>query len=121
MTRLIFISALILLPPLYFQSAAAAEEQELTTLRRIGQPKGNFVNGAGVLSIEYVEATYQNVGEVTATGIRVTATLPNGKTIDLMGPDTLERKKKAVYSNKGFEVVKSGRKIRTSSSCDNCR
>jgi hypothetical protein len=110
---LVFVIAL-----LGFTPAASAEQ---TTLRQVGSVEGTFTNGAGILSVENINATFRNVGEVTAESISVTATLPDGKAIALKGPESLERKKSGTYTSTGAEPVSSNKKLKASATCDNCR
>lgn len=95
--------------------------EQLTTLRVVGAPDGRFVKQAKLTIITDVEAVVRNVGDFKAEGIHVRATLPDGRVIDLLGPDNLEPNKKAGYKNSCFEEVKSKKSIRVEASCSNCR
>jgi len=96
-----------------------------TTLRAQGKPKGLFRFGKGV-QFEHVQYTLQNVGEETAENIKVSVKIPGGRWINLTGPKSLKRKKKATWAWAGkLDVTKhyhrTQKKLVPSVKCKNCR
>jgi hypothetical protein len=86
----------------------------------VGAPKGTFEYGR-LIYLNAVEVSVRNVGTVTASGIQVTATLPNGEKQQLSGPTELEKNRTAVYRASTSIAIVNAREIEASITCSNCR
>lgn len=101
------------------QSAAAADGQ--TRLRVTGTELTYKAQGSSQV-MQTAQATVQNVGTVEATGIIVSGVMPDGKSQEMSGPDTLSPNKKATYFWQGStKVLVKNAKISASATCGNCR
>ncbi len=99
---------------------ALAAEEQLTTLRVVGQP---LVKTEQILTprISEVQATIKNHGSAEARGIRVEAILPDGQREELHGPDRLGKNKSATYSRSMYELITKPGKVTIKVECENCR
>ena len=101
--------------------ALAATEMELTTLRTVGAPKGQFQSSSSGAMLGKTEVSVRNVGDVAATGVTVAVEVPGGKQASLSGPSTLNPNQTATYSADVSERIISTQKLKAVVACDNCR
>ena len=98
-----------------------AGESEKTTLRLVGEPKGEFVTSMGAVYVRTVEVKVRNAGDRDALKVKTSVTIPGGKSFELDGPETIAPGKTASYKKDIEEYVLTTQKLKASFSCDNCR
>ncbi len=108
------------------ESESRPKPSQLTRLRVIGKPKGEFYHFdewrvGNYLMLGKVDVEVRNVGDVTAENITVTASVPSGGSVNLRGPASLTRNTAAHYSAEVHERVKSQSNISAKATCSNCR
>jgi hypothetical protein len=101
--------------------ASAIDDGDLTTLRSIGDPKGEFRSNGGAVLLRRVDIQVRNVGDVVAEDVKVAVEIPGGKRAMLKGPAKLGPNKTAIYSDDVKEGISGTQKLKAVLSCKNCR
>ena len=100
--------------------AQDSERAEMTKLRIVGKPEGEWHYGRQ-LRLRYISANVKNVGRVTAERVSVVIKIPGGERVELNGPESLEPNEKRLFSAKTNKVIIKEGKLKGKASCYNCR
>lgn len=104
------------------QAEQPEKKLRITTLRVEGSPQGEFIKyRATYPTLVKVTIAVRNVGSETADSVVVSVILPDGETVPLVGPGSLKRNEKALYSRPIRQQIKSNNPLRAKLECTNCR
>lgn len=97
-----------------------AESVDAAWLKQIGSPEATWSVASGVTQIKHLQVEIRNLGSQTAEDIAVSAILPGGQSVQLKGPQTLEKNKTGAYINDGVANTAHQGSIKVLIECSNC-
>jgi len=106
--------------PATLSTTPSPPQVQLTTLRIVNGPTGDWERGQ-ILYLIRVNLELYNAGSFDAAEVNVVVNIPGGKEIELTGPKTIVRNKRAKYSVSLREPITMHGTLEATVSCANCR